>query len=499
MVMALSGTLILAPCLYLAYQLCVCFYNFFLHPLRRYPGPTLAAISVFPKIRKALAGQEIQWIVRLHEQHGDVVRVSPNELSFAGANAFKDIYGHRRSAQAPLVKDPKFYFTPGDDDINIVNSNDQDHARQRRIFAHAFSDKALKMQEPLFLTYVNKLIDNIRKRTSTNPGQRIDMVRQYNYTTFDVMGDLTFGESLHMLEDSGYHPWVEAMVSNFKIGTMIHSLRHFPTIEKLLLMLVPPSLKEKQRMHNKFSVARVDRRLEKKDARPDIWGLVLEKEGHDGALSRREMYANCNIFMMAGTETTATLLSGLTYYLSASPAKLARLTNEIRSTFQDETEITIERLQALPYLHACIEEGLRMYPPVSNGLPRIVPAGGVTIEGHEVPAGTKVYTTHLAVYRNAENFRHPYTFFPERWLPREYPEARPFVNDRKGALQPFSFGPRSCLGKNMAYHEIRIILSKVLWNFDLELCAESQDWNDQKIFIMWDKHELLCQLRPVRR
>ena len=125
--------------------------------------------------------------------------------------------------------------------------------------------------------------------------------------------------------------------------------------------------------------------MQEEDARPDIWGLVLEKEG-DSGLTKREMYANANLFMIGGTETTATLLSGLTYYLLQNPSKLKQLTDEIRGAFESEDSITIERLQRLNYLHACIEEGLRMYPPISNGLPRIVPPTGVEIGGMLVPA-----------------------------------------------------------------------------------------------------------------
>jgi len=176
------------------------------------------------------------------------------------------------------------------------------------------------------------------------------------------------------------------MFAGFRFGTYLHSIRHYPALEKLLLKMVPESIREKQRLHNEFSVARVDRRLEKQDARPDIWGLVLERD-EEHSLTKQEMYVNSNIFMLAGTETTATLLSGLTYHILTNPETLRRLTDEIRGAFQDETEVTIEKLQALPYLHACVEEGLRMYPPISNGLPRTVPPGGTMVDGRHVPAG----------------------------------------------------------------------------------------------------------------
>jgi len=104
--------------------------------------------------------------------------------------------------------------------------------------------------------------------------------------------------------------------------------------------------------------------------------------------------------------------------------------------------------------------------------------------------------SQLATYRNPANFHAPYSFIPERWFSDSDGE---FGNDRKLAFQPFSYGPRNCLGKNMAYHEVRLILAKVLWNFDLTLSPESDGWTDQKTYILWEKKPLMCRLTPAGR
>jgi cytochrome P450 len=85
---------------------------------------------------------------------------------------------------------------------NLIQAREADHSRQRKIFTPAFSDRALKQQEPLFLKYIDQLVSKLKASIEQSPEKSIDMVRMYNFTTFDVMGDLTFGEPLHMLENA---------------------------------------------------------------------------------------------------------------------------------------------------------------------------------------------------------------------------------------------------------------------------------------------------------
>ena len=66
-------------------------------------------------------------------------------------------------------------------------------------------------------------------------------------------------------------------------------------------------------------------------------------------------------------------------------------------------------------------------------------------------------------------------------------------------MQPFSFGPRNCLGKNLAYHEMRLVLASVLWAYDIELCDESKEWvANQDCLVLWHKGPLMCNLMPMK-
>jgi cytochrome P450 len=101
-----------------------------------------------------------------------------------------------------------------------------------------------------------------------------------------------------------------------------------------------------------------------------------------------------------------------------------------------------------------------------------------------------------AAYWLPRNFHDPDAFHPERWLPESTTNhSSQFYNDNRAALQPFSIGPRNCIGRNLAYNEMRLILARVLWNFDIELCEESRHWNEQKAYILWEKPALMCLLR----
>ena len=147
--------------------------------------------------------------------------------------------------------------------------------------------------------------------------------------------------------------------------------------------------------------------------------------------------------IIAGSETSATALGGITYYLCKSPSALQKLKLEIRTTFQNDSGITFSSTASLPYLNAVIEEGLRLYPPTPHAALRTTPPGGSMIDGHLIPEGTVVCTVHYATFHSPHNFFLPDEFIPERWLGKDLR----FKNDKLDAVQPFILGPRGCLGK----------------------------------------------------
>jgi cytochrome P450 len=221
------------------------------------------------------------------------------------------------------------------------------------------------------------------------------------------------------------------------------TLANYKLLVRIIRKLMPKSRNKARYTHFEHSVTRVTKRLEKgREAEGvDLWDLVLAQEEGKG-LTRGEMDSNASLFMMAGTETTATLVSGLTYLLLKHPECMKKVVEEIRGAFINTDDMSMEQLAALPYYGACIKEAFRLYPPVPLGLPRVTPEDGSTICGHFVPPNTVVTAPQLAMYTHPDNFKRPLEYLPERWL-----GDKEFEDDQRHALQPFSVGARNCLGQ----------------------------------------------------
>ncbi|KAF2176727.1 cytochrome P450 [Zopfia rhizophila CBS 207.26] len=477
---------IVAGFLLLCYLILSWIYNVWFHPLRKYPGPLVESVSNVPIAWHMITGNQYHWTLKLHQKYGHVVRVAPNELSYISPDAWKDIYGVGSKLAGRKWKG---FYDPRNPQLHTMQgANDEDHPKLRRIFSPAFSEKALRDQQPMLKQYTDALVVKLNEWVQEQPDKPIDISKMYNYTTFDIMGDLAFGESLHMIENMKYTPWVATQFESIKIGTLFIASNYLPITKPLLELFVWLN-REAFGYRLKVAAEHVDRRLATKTAKPDIWSLAL-REDLERRLDLHEMHTHGLLFIVAGTETSATALSGLTYHLLTRPETYENLTEEIRNAFNSIDEMTLQSLAKLPYLHDCVEEGLRVYPPVPIGLPREVPPEGAVISGQWVPPNAVVYVSQLPAYMDSSNFRDPDQFIPERWSSPEY------ATDNKNVLRPFLVGARNCLGQSLAYHEIRLIIATVLFHFDLELQECSKDWTEQKVYAIWEKNPLMVRLKP---
>jgi len=175
-------------------------YNLWWHPLSKFPGPKVAAIAPFFAMKHWISGDNLWKVKELHEKYGSVVRIAPNQLSFCSSTSWKDIHGHKPGRKAFLKG--SWYEAFPEDPYHIVSVSDPGHhAAMRKSLSHGFSSSALSSQEDRVHHFIELLLNQIELRFTEAPG---NMSEWFNYLTFDVIGELAFGESFGCVESGEY-------------------------------------------------------------------------------------------------------------------------------------------------------------------------------------------------------------------------------------------------------------------------------------------------------
>ncbi|KAF7898121.1 hypothetical protein EAF00_004567 [Botryotinia globosa] len=361
--------------------------------------------------------------VKIHEKYGDVADLAPNEISFTKEEAWNDIYVHRPGHADP-IKDPN---------------------------------------------------DLVMTSTSQENGTIVDIFQWASWFTVDDIGELALGESFGCLANSELHPWANTLNNFLKGMVYAAATRWYPLIETMVFRLLPKSVMEMQRKHSKFANDRINKRLNLEKQKPDFVAWFMKDNVNFHKISLKETQSNLVILLEAGTDATATSISGTLLYLVQNPEKLHKLVSEIRKTFHREADITIATLSGLPYLNAVINEGLRLTNPVPGGLPRVVPPGGDIYADTFVPAGTSISVRPYAMSRSEKYFSCPNEFHPERWLPTGIRPSE-FDHDHLSA-------------------EIRLVIATLLWAFDVAETGKRLDWTKLKMLMIIQKEPIMLSIK----
>ena len=162
----------------------------------------------------------------------------------------------------------------------------------------------------------------------------------------------------------------------------------------------------------------------------------------------------------------------MTFYLSRNPRIQEKLAREIQSTFRTYDEIVADpKLYSCKYLKAIIQETLRTTPPVPAELARAVLRGGTSVEGNFFPKDVQVSTSLYCLSHNKETYEKPFTFRPERWIvDTEDPEgdSAEKVELAESGFCAFSTGTRGCVGKNLAWMEMMLVMAKMVFMYELK-------------------------------
>ncbi|OAP62347.1 hypothetical protein AYL99_04550 [Fonsecaea erecta] len=481
-------------------------YRLYFHPLAKYPGPLLWKLTQWPEAKSAWTGRRHIDLQLLHEQYGDIVRFGPDKLSFRTAQAVYDIYTDRK---ANMIKTG---WTHTGETINPgitthVLSDRQLHAARRKLLNNAFSERAMNSLDKYMLERIRDWCAYLGQARDDNDddakpekpaatwGKERDMGQWSTLLTIDVLGELCFGASFNAMKTGACYI-MDLLLSSARFQQQVSFI---PIREVLFPFMKPAPLTRigrligSQNLLNKvrfrqdvavyvekrFAVEKADADKAEEDKRRDFFYYLLHaKDPSTGdRFQPKDLVGEAALLIGAGSDTSSTAMSGLFFYLVRDPRALARLQAEVRAAFTDVEEIRYSaKLTGLPYLRACIDEAMRMTPPVPGLLDRLVLAGGARIDGHDIPAGTTVGVPIYAIHHNERYFPRSYTYLPERWLAGEassrvagFAVTPTSVEVAKSAFHAFSSGPRGCVGKNMAYMELLTAVARAMFLYDVRL------------------------------
>ncbi|PSN74783.1 cytochrome P450 [Corynespora cassiicola Philippines] len=361
-------------------------------------------------LHRILRGKLNDDMLRMHEKYGDVIRLGPNELSFATDEAWRDIYMHR-PGHKETRKDPVWCMAPNDMPQNIVTTTDTHvRARMRRLLAPSFNEKSLRDQETVLEMYADKVMNKFDSIYDAQKAAREPTIVKFldwmNFYTMEIIADLALGESFYCIEGSDYHPWVKTLFNFFKGMVLAAAASFFPLTRFLLQHIVPKQILKKQKEHTEFTNKKILQRLESKPQRPDLVTPFLKdmKKSPD-KMSLGEIQSTFAILLVAGSEAATTTLLGVFCKLTTHPKCQENLSELLRSLFQSESDITVQSTKDLPFLEAVTNEALRLCYAIPGGLPRISPEGGDFYTGDFVPGGISICIRPHVIFHSEKYFK----------------------------------------------------------------------------------------------
>ncbi|KAF5861296.1 hypothetical protein ETB97_000412 [Aspergillus alliaceus] len=449
-------------------------YRLYFHPLSHIPGPKLAAITDgYEFYHNIIRGGLFIWeLERLHEVYGPIIRINPREVHIKDPEYYDEIYAStlRKRSKNPLHVAQ--FGLPGSGFAAI----DQEAHRQRRAPVEKyFSKRAIENQESLIQNSLDKLVRHFRDAYQAHVPVSLDAA--FAALTSDVIYQYVYGFNPNSLDKEGFNASVRDGING--LMRLAHLLYFFPWLQTVmnamplgvLKMLNPPAhaLGSQKRELFDLGIGALVRAGESSGSKATSEATLIDMLAAPSTPEHmREPQRLMNegfALVIGGTETTARSLSLAAYHLFCREDIRRKLREELKQVMPTvESRPTWNELEKLPYMSAVISESLRLSTGIANRSPRVAPTEALVYKSYTIPPGTPISETNYFILMDPEIFPDPHTFDPERWIRAAVKGQR---LDRY--LVNFSKGSRMCVGLNLAYAELFLVLATIVRQFDMEL------------------------------
>jgi cytochrome P450 len=445
--------------------------------LRRFPSASIAGWTDLWAVYQQHRHNRTIAVHEAHKRLGPAVRVGTDHVSFSTLQAIRDIYGHG----TPMTK-AAFYNAFTSTHFNISDAREKAiHHVKRRRWASPLAQKSIVQLETAIRGHLERLI----KVVDEKEGQQINMSRTMMHLMFDFFSTIFYARDLNFLgrnttmgpaeTPDGQVYETDMYDAMIKSGHLANCMAWIPGFHKFFQYLTQwDSRWAKGDALRDFTIHMVRHRVKLDMARvkqgqpplDDLFTPMLwDKNGDALGLELGELVTESANMVNAAGENTEIATSNIIYFIAANDHVVARLREELDAAFDHKQSPipTYDNVKDLPYLRACIDEGLRLRPSIACGLPRAVPEEGMMVDGQWLMGGTTVSVSTHTIHRDAEVFgEDPETYNPDRWLKAEASKMQ------RGFLA-FSQGGRACIGRNIAYFEMSLVIALLFSRYDLKL------------------------------
>ncbi|MGB6301383.1 MAG: cytochrome P450 [Rivularia sp. (in: cyanobacteria)] len=376
------------------------------------------------------------------------------------------VVSNPQALQQILTNDTKDFSAPSEGNKafeplmgknSVIMASGDAHRRQRKLLMPPFHGDKIRS----YVEVINQVTSEIMNRWEV--GKNFDAREGMQAITMRVIMQAVFGiyegdratelDKLlgSMLDAGGSSPLRAAFLV-------------FPVLQKDLgeKSYWGKFLRNKQRVYQVLDDEIEERRANPSDSRTDVLSMLMAARDEQGeAMSNMELSDELITLLTAGHETTATALAWALYLIHKFPQVREKLLTELDSLDENADYSTINKL---PYLNAVCNETLRIYPVAILQFQRKVETP-VSLCGHDLEPGTLLYGSVYLTHQREDLYPEPKKFKPERFLERQFSPYE-FI--------PFGAGARRCIGAALAQCEMKLILTKILKNLQLELVDDGE-------------------------
>jgi cytochrome P450 len=356
--------------------------------------------------------------------------------------------------------------------VGLFGVNRDQHRQHRQLMMPAFHKQQVEQYRDDIVVLTQSTLDQLQD------GQLYDISKVMRLLTMRIATKTLFGDDIG--ESGG------------KVGELLQDSLRLMGSPLMLLPFDLPGLPYHRFLNQ---IAQLDDEIRNMIAKKrsstqpthDVLSLLIQARDEElGRLSEDELLGHAGVIFAAGHETSSNALTWTLFLLSQHPEITADLVDELESVLQGEAP-SIAQLAQLPFLERVIKESMRVLPPVPwNGR---VTSQATELGGYALPAGTEVFVSITQTHHSPELYAEPERFNPRRWET---------INPTAYEYNPFSAGPRLCIGASLAMLEVKLVLAMLLQRYRLQLIP-TQKVDQTGVIVMSPKYGMQMKVHQLDR